>query len=170
MANHDPEAFQAAARDIGFRGFGFYARSGFINGLGPARRLGRLPKRRRLRDREAAVAGGARRSLKGSVAAGVMTVGAAGVELAQKVLAEMQGAILPLLRISTPCRRCFIAIAVSGVALAINARTGDWRRQLWSAATKSTHRPVPQIASFLPSLRRRCVPNSMHCRLWQELR
>ena len=31
MANHDPEAFEAAARAIGFRGFGFYPRSGFIN-------------------------------------------------------------------------------------------------------------------------------------------
>ena len=28
MANHDPEAFEAAARAIGFQGFGFYPRSG----------------------------------------------------------------------------------------------------------------------------------------------
>ena len=36
MANHDPEAFQAAARAVGFKGFGFYPRSGFIHiDLGP---------------------------------------------------------------------------------------------------------------------------------------
>ena len=33
MANHDPEAFEAAARAIGFQGFGFYPRSGFSNCL-----------------------------------------------------------------------------------------------------------------------------------------
>ena len=50
MANHDPVAFEAAAREVGFLGFGFYPRSGFIHiDLGPARqwasgsRCGRLP-------------------------------------------------------------------------------------------------------------------------------
>lgn len=38
MANHDPVAFEAAAREVGFLGFGFYPRSGFIHvDLGPAR-------------------------------------------------------------------------------------------------------------------------------------
>jgi uncharacterized protein YcbK (DUF882 family) len=38
MANHDPVAFEAAARAVGFLGFGFYPRSGFIHvDLGPAR-------------------------------------------------------------------------------------------------------------------------------------
>ena len=38
MANHDSAAFEAAARAIGFLGFGFYPRSGFIHvDLGPAR-------------------------------------------------------------------------------------------------------------------------------------
>ena len=42
MANHDPEVFEAAARAIGFKGFGFYPRSGFIHiDLGPTRELGR---------------------------------------------------------------------------------------------------------------------------------
>ena len=47
MANHDPEAFEAAARAVGFRGFGLYPRPGFIHaGLGPARNWGeRFPKR-----------------------------------------------------------------------------------------------------------------------------
>ena len=38
MANHDPVAFEAAARKVGFLGFGFYPRSGFMHiDLGPAR-------------------------------------------------------------------------------------------------------------------------------------
>ena len=47
MANHDPEAFEAAARAMGFKGFGFYPRSGFIHiDLGPARSWGEcFPKR-----------------------------------------------------------------------------------------------------------------------------
>jgi len=37
MANHDPVAFEAAAREVGFPGFGFHPRSGFIQiDLGPA--------------------------------------------------------------------------------------------------------------------------------------
>ena len=43
MANHDPVAFEAAARAVGFLGFGFYPRSGFIHvDLGPARQWGCL--------------------------------------------------------------------------------------------------------------------------------
>ncbi len=47
MANHDPVAFEAAAREVGFLGFGFYPRSGFIRvDLGPARQWGeRFPIR-----------------------------------------------------------------------------------------------------------------------------
>ena len=38
MGNHDPEAFEAAARALGFQGFGYYPRSGFMHiDLGPAR-------------------------------------------------------------------------------------------------------------------------------------
>ena len=64
MANHDPEAFEAAARAVGFQGFGFYPRSGFMHiDLGPARSWGeRFPKRRdRLRGGDAAGARGAGR-------------------------------------------------------------------------------------------------------------
>ena len=36
MTNHDPAAFGAAAREVGFLGFGFYPRSGFMHvDLGP---------------------------------------------------------------------------------------------------------------------------------------
>ena len=47
MTNHDPVAFEAAARAVGFLGFGFYPRSGFIHvDLGPARQWGeRFPVR-----------------------------------------------------------------------------------------------------------------------------
>jgi zinc D-Ala-D-Ala carboxypeptidase len=42
MANHDPAAFEAAARAVGFLGFGFYPRSGFMHiDLGPARVWGK---------------------------------------------------------------------------------------------------------------------------------
>jgi zinc D-Ala-D-Ala carboxypeptidase len=58
MANHDPVAFEAAAREVGFLGFGFYPRSGFMHiDLGPARQWGeRFPasaclRRRRRRER-----------------------------------------------------------------------------------------------------------------------
>lgn len=47
MTNHDPVAFEAAAREVGFLGFGFYPRSGFMHvDLGPARQWGeRFPMR-----------------------------------------------------------------------------------------------------------------------------
>ena len=47
MANHDPVAFEAAAREVGFLGFGFYPRSNFMHiDLGPARQWGeRFPVR-----------------------------------------------------------------------------------------------------------------------------
>jgi uncharacterized protein YcbK (DUF882 family) len=36
MANHDPQVFEAAVREVGFLGFGFYPRSGFMHiNLGP---------------------------------------------------------------------------------------------------------------------------------------
>ena len=101
MANHDPEAFEAAARAVGFQGFGFYRRSGFMHiDLGPARSWGeRFPKRATAFAAETPPARevlAESRTLKGGGAAGVATVGAAGVEVAQQVLAETQGAVLPL--------------------------------------------------------------------------
>jgi hypothetical protein len=47
VVNHDPETFEAAARETGFREFGFFPRSGFMRiDLGPARSWGeRFPKR-----------------------------------------------------------------------------------------------------------------------------
>ena len=41
MTNHDPEAFEAAARQVGFTGFGFYRNSNFMHiDTGPAREWG----------------------------------------------------------------------------------------------------------------------------------
>ena len=41
MSNHDPAAFEAAAREAGFLGFGFYPRSDFMHiDLGPKREWG----------------------------------------------------------------------------------------------------------------------------------
>ena len=68
------------------------------------------------------------RTLKGRGAAGVATIGAAGVEVAQEVLAETQGAILPLVSYLDALRWLFIVVALVGIAAAIYARVDDWKR------------------------------------------
>jgi hypothetical protein len=133
MANHDPAAFEAVARAAGFKGFGFYPRSGFIHvDLGPARSWGeRFPKRATAFAAETPAARevlAESRTLKGGGAAGVATVGAAGVEVAQQVLAETQGAVLPLVPYLDTLRWLFIAVALGGIAMAIYARLDDWKR------------------------------------------
>ena len=133
MSNHDPVAFEAAARAVGFLGFGFYPRSGFIHvDLGPARSWGQ-----RFRVRATAFATevppareilAESRTLRGTGAAGVATLGAAGVEVAQEALAEAQGAILPLVPHLDTLRWVFIAMALAGIAVAVWARVDDWKR------------------------------------------
>jgi len=133
MANHDPVAFEAAARKAGFLGFGTYPRSNFLHiDLGPAREWGErfavratafapeVPPAREVLAES--------RTLKGSGAAGVATLGAAGVEVAQQVLAETQSAILPLVPYLDTLRWLFIAVALAGIAVAIHARIDDWKR------------------------------------------
>ena len=68
------------------------------------------------------------RTLKGGGAAGLATVGAAGVDVTQEVLAETQSAILPLVPYLDTLRWVFIAVALIGVAVAIHARVDDWKR------------------------------------------
>ena len=133
MANHDPVAFEAAAREVGFLGFGFYPRSGFIHvDLGPSRQWGERfpvqatafppetpPAREVLADS---------RTMRGAGAAGAATVCAAGVEVAQQVLAETQSAVLPLVPYLDTLRWVFIAVALGGIAVTIYARLDDWRR------------------------------------------
>ncbi len=133
MANHDPEAFEAAAREGGFLGFGYYPRSGFMHvDLGPARSWGeRFPVRVVPFATETPPARevlAESRTLKGGGAAGMATLGAAGVEVAQEVLAETQSAILPLVPYLDTLRWVFIATALAGIAVAIHARIDDWKR------------------------------------------
>ncbi|QRN80091.1 MAG: DUF882 domain-containing protein [Nocardiopsis sp. BM-2018] len=135
MSNHDPAAFEAAARAVGFLGFGFYPRSGFIHiDLGPARQWGqRFPVRAVPFAAETPPAREAladSRTLRGTGAAGVATVGAAGVEVAQELLAEAQGAVLPLMPWLDTLRWLFIALALGGLALAVWARVDDWKKGL----------------------------------------
>ena len=133
MANHDPVAFEAAALQVGFLGFGFYPRSGFMHiDLGPARQWGeRFPARtvpfasETPPQREVLAQS---RTMKGGGAAGVATLGAAGVEVAQSVLAETQTAILPLVPYLDTLRWVFIAVALGGIAVTIYARLDDWKR------------------------------------------
>jgi hypothetical protein len=61
-----------------------------------------------------------RRTLKGG--------GAAAVEVAREVLAEAQGAILPLVPYLDTVRWAFIALALAGIAVAIYARLDDWKQ------------------------------------------
>ena len=135
MSNHDPVIFEAAAREVGFLGFGFYPRSGFIHiDLGPARSWGeRFPVRATAFAAETPPARetiAQSRTLKGTGAAGVATVGAAGVEVAQEVMAEAQGAVLPLVPYLDSLRWLFIALALGGIALAVWARVDDWKKGL----------------------------------------
>ena len=58
------------------------------------------------------------------------TVGAAGVEVAQDVLAEAQGAVLPLVPYLDTLRWLLIMLALGGIALAVWARIDDWKKGL----------------------------------------
>ncbi|RBI69034.1 peptidase M15 [Roseovarius sp. TE539] len=133
MANHDPEVFEAAAREVGFLGFGFYPRSNFMHvDLGPARSWGTpFPPRATPFPPETPPARevlAESRTLKGTGAAGVATAGAGGVEVAQEVLAEAQGAVLPLVPYLDTLRWVFIALALGGIGIAVWARVDDWRK------------------------------------------
>jgi zinc D-Ala-D-Ala carboxypeptidase len=135
MVNHDPAAFEAAARAVGFLGFGYYPRSGFMHiDLGTARTWGeRFPARPVPFAREQPPARevlAESRTLRGAGAAGVATMGAAGVEVAQEILAEAQGAVLPLVGHLDSLRWLFIALALAGIAVAVWARVDDWKKGL----------------------------------------
>ena len=133
MTNHDPVAFEAAAREVGFLGFGFYPRSSFIHvDLGPARQWGkRFPARETPFATETPPAREVladSRTMKGGGTAGVATLGAAGVEVAQQLMAETQSAILPLVPYLDTLRWVFIAVALGGISVTIYARLDDWKR------------------------------------------
>jgi hypothetical protein len=133
MSNHNPVAFEAAAREVGFLGFGTYPRSGFMHiDLGHARQWGEpFSVRATAFAQEVPPAREAlaqSRTLKGTGAAGVATVGAAGVEIAQEILTEAQGAVLPLVPHLDTLRWVFIALALAGIGVAVWARVDDWKR------------------------------------------
>ncbi len=65
--------------------------------------------------------------MKGGGAAGVAPPGAAGIEVAQQVLAETQTAILPLVPYLDTLRWVFIALAFGGSAVMIYVRLDDWK-------------------------------------------
>jgi hypothetical protein len=93
MTNHDPAAFEAAARTVGFKGFGYYPRSRFMHiDLGPARSWGEpFPPRATAFAVEPPLVRedlATSRTLQGG--------GAAGVEIAQDMLAESRAALEPL--------------------------------------------------------------------------
>ena len=133
MSNHDPVAFEATARAVGFLGFCSYPRSGFIHvDLGPARQWG---KRFPIRATAFAEDGppvrevlAQSRTMKGGGAAGIATLGAAGVEVVQNVLTETQSAVLPLVPYLDTLRWVFIVVALLGISLTIYARLDDWKR------------------------------------------
>lgn len=66
--------------------------------------------------------------MKGGGAAGVATLGAPGVEIAQSVLVETQSAVLPLVPYLDTLRWVFIAVALAGIVVTIYARLVDWKR------------------------------------------
>lgn len=133
MSNHDPVAFESAAREVGFLGFGYYPRSGFMHvDLGPARSWGeKFPSRTvpfSPEDPPVREVLSESRTMKGAGAAGMATIGAAGVEVAQQILAEAQGAVLPLLPYLDMLRWLFIVLALAGIAVTVWARLDDWRK------------------------------------------
>jgi hypothetical protein len=53
-----------------------------------------------------------------------------GVEVAQELLTEAQGAVLPLVPYLDSLRWLFIALALAGIAVAVWARVDDWKKGL----------------------------------------
>ena len=51
------------------------------------------------------------------------------IEVAHEVLAEAQGAILPLVPYLDTLRWILIALALAGIAVAVWARVDDWKRE-----------------------------------------
>ncbi|WP_367198641.1 hypothetical protein [Amorphus sp. 3PC139-8] len=68
------------------------------------------------------------RTMRGSGAAGLATVGAAGVEVAREALAETQAAVEPLVPYLDTLRWVLIGVTLVGIGVAVYARWDDWRR------------------------------------------
>ena len=133
MPNGATSSASDSAHPSSALGFGYYPRSGFMHiDLGPARSWGdpfpvrpepfapELPPAREVLSES--------RTLRGGGAAGAATVGAAGVEVLQDVLAETQSTIQPLVPYLDTLRWVLIAIALIGIAVTIHARLDDWKQ------------------------------------------
>lgn len=139
MTNHDPVDFEAAARAVGFTGFGFYPRQNFMHiDIGRARQWGDpFPPRATHSGRTTRFADEPprlreslteSRTMKGGGAAGVATLGAAGVEVVQQAVTDTQSAIQPLIPYLDTLRWLFIAVALIGISTTIYVRWDDWRK------------------------------------------
>ena len=124
MDNHDPADFEAAARAVGFTGFGFYPRSGFMHiDTGPAREWGeRFPEAPTALTPEPP----ARRPTESRTIAGGVTAAVGGIGSA---VAEAAEAVEPVAGISEVARWAFVALVLIGAGLAIYARLDDMRRR-----------------------------------------
>lgn len=133
MLKHDPAAFAEAAWAVSFLGCRTYPRSDLMQiDFGPTRSSGEpFAPRATTFVPEVTSARGVladSRTLKGGGAAVIATVGAAGVAMAQEVLAETQSAILLLVLVLDTQRWELIDLAQIGIAVAIHARTDGWKR------------------------------------------
>jgi zinc D-Ala-D-Ala carboxypeptidase len=136
MDNHDPEAFVAQARAVGFHGIGTYPRQGFVHiDARPAAEAAvwgdPFPKRAtrfapEAPPRRPSLAGS--RTLAGAGAAGAAVVAAGAAELAQEAAGE--AAALPWLAHLDTARWLLLAAALVGIAVVVRARIGDWKKML----------------------------------------
>lgn len=133
MANLDPVAFEAAAREIGLLGFGFYPAIGFhAHRPRPhapmGRALPRAPGAVCARDPAGARGPGAEPHFERRWRGGRRDARSGWRQGAQQVLAETQTAVLPLVPYLDTLRWVFIAVALIGIAVTIYAHLDGWRR------------------------------------------
>lgn len=115
MDNHDPVHFEELARAVGFRGFGFYPRQGFMHiDMGPAREWGKrwkktatsLPEENRRRPPS--------RALTGAVVSGGAAVAA---EAVPDAASEMLPSLAPAIGNFAPMVQALAVAAVIGFAI-----------------------------------------------------
>jgi len=68
------------------------------------------------------------RTSRGTGAAGVATIGAAGSRSRSRLLAEAQSSLLPLVLYLDTLRWVFIALALGGIAVGVWASVDDWTK------------------------------------------
>lgn len=123
MANHDPEVFEAVARQVGFTGFGFYPpkKGNFVHlDIGPRREWGQRWKAKRF-DEEPKP-----KTAKKTVLPIALTTTAAGVAEAVKPdnLTAIQSAIQPMIQYAPVLQGVFAACGFGVVAWMLWARFG----------------------------------------------